>query len=80
MHSYWGPNEQKYGFLLIPKIDFKIDLSQSLKWLAIAYFLVYNFEIFLWHPDTYWHAVLKGGTIGNKNLFLVQTIPHGPYG
>ena len=23
-------------------------------------FLVYNFEFFLWHPDTYWHAVLKG--------------------
>ena len=30
-------------------------------WPAIAYFLVYNFERKkLWHPDTYWHAVLKG--------------------
>ena len=36
-------------------------MSQSLKWLVIAYFLVYNFEEKKnWHPDTYWHAVLKG--------------------
>ena len=27
----------------------------------------------MWHPDTYWHAVLKGWDNREKNLFLVQT-------
>ena len=44
-----------------------------IKWdnrLAKCYFLVYNFLIFLWHPDTYWHCVLKGGGRSETKIYF----------
>ena len=48
-------------------------MSQSLKWLAIAYFLVYNF-VASWYPLA---RHVKGGGRSQKKLFIVQTNHHG---
>ena len=42
-------------------------MSQSQKCLALAYFMVY-FD-FLWLPDNYWHAVIKGKDDKKKSIF-----------
>ena len=48
-------------------------MTQSQKWLATAYFFVYNFEEKkLWPPDTYWYAVLDLEDYRKKSIFGLE--------